>query len=321
MLDYFHILRTVLIAFMISLILGPILIPILRKLKIGQSIREEGPKSHYSKTGTPTMGGLIILASLVITVVTTGLMSRDLMILLTSTLGFGLIGFIDDYIIIIKKRNLGLTPSQKFIAQVILATILAIYQSKTSITGTSIIIPFLDNQFLDLGILYIPFVVFVVVGTVNSVNLTDGLDGLASGVSIIVLSFFTLVSTMWGLDNISIFTSSLIGACLGFLIHNSYPAKIFMGDTGSLALGGAIAAIAILMNLPLVLPIVGGIFFIETLSVIIQVVSFKTRGKRVFLMSPLHHHLEHKGWKETKVVVIFWFITAILSTIGLVAII
>lgn len=320
MFDYFHIMRTILIAFIISLILGPILIPILRKFKIGQSIREEGPKSHYAKTGTPTMGGIIILISLVITVVSTGLMSRDLLILLVATLGFGLIGFIDDYIIVVRKSNLGLTASQKFIAQVILAVLLAIYQSNTSVAGTSIMIPFLENQFLDLGILYIPFVVFVVVGTVNSVNLTDGLDGLASGVSIIVLSFFAIVATMWGVDNVSIFSAALIGACLGFLIHNSYPAKVFMGDTGSLALGGAIAGIAILLNLSLILPIVGGIFFIETLSVIIQVVSFKTRGKRVFLMSPLHHHLEHKGWKETKVVVVFWLITVILSIIGLIAI-
>lgn len=321
MFDYFHIIRTILIAFIISLILGPIMIPLLRKLKIGQSIREEGPKSHYAKTGTPTMGGIIILISLIITVVSTGLMSRDLLILLVATLGFGLIGFIDDYIIVVRKNNLGLTASQKFIAQVVLAILLAIYQSNTSMAGTSIMIPFLENQFLDLGILYIPFVVFVVVGTVNSVNLTDGLDGLASGVSIIVLSFFAIVATMWGADNVSIFSAALIGACLGFLIHNSYPAKVFMGDTGSLALGGAIAGIAILLNLTLILPIVGGIFFIETLSVIIQVVSFKTRGKRVFLMSPLHHHLEHKGWKETKVVVVFWLITVILSIIGLLAIV
>ena len=321
MFDYFHIIRSILVAFIISLILGPILIPILRKLKIGQSIREEGPKSHYAKTGTPTMGGIIILVSLVITIVSTGIVSRDLLMLLLATLGFGLIGFVDDYIIVVRKTNEGLKASQKFLAQVILAVLLAIYQTNTSMAGTRVIIPFLDNQYLDLGILYIPFVVFVVVGTVNSVNLTDGLDGLASGVSIIVLSFFAIVATMWGADNISIFSAALIGACLGFLIHNSYPAKVFMGDTGSLALGGAIAGISIILNLPLILPIVGGIFFIETLSVIIQVVSFKTRGKRVLLMSPLHHHLEHKGWKETKVVTVFWLITVLLSIIGLIAII
>jgi phospho-N-acetylmuramoyl-pentapeptide-transferase len=318
-MEYFHIIRTIIISFIISLLLGPLIIPILKRLKVGQSIREEGPKSHLSKSGTPTMGGIIIFMALLITVVTSGLITKDIILLIVSTLGFGLIGFLDDYIKIIKKRNLGLRAYQKLIAQIILAVILAIYQSNTSAVGTKIIIPFLPDHYLDLGILYIPFIVFVVVGTVNSVNLTDGLDGLATGVSIIVLSFFSLVALNWGLDSISIFSSALIGACLGFLIHNAHPAKVIMGDTGSLALGGAISGIAILMNLPLILPIVGGIFFIETLSVIIQVVSFKLTGKRVFLMSPLHHHYELKGWKETKVVGVFWFVTAILCIIGIIS--
>ncbi|WFA09629.1 phospho-N-acetylmuramoyl-pentapeptide-transferase [Tissierella sp. Yu-01] len=318
-MDYFHIIRTIVIAFIISLLLGPIIIPMLRKLKIGQSIREEGPQSHMSKSGTPTMGGIIIFLALLITVATSGIMSNDLILLILATFGFGFIGFIDDYIKIVKKRNLGLKAYQKFVAQVVLAIILALYQSNTSIVETKVIIPFLNNQYLDLGILYIPFIVFVVVGTVNSVNLTDGLDGLASGVSIIVFSFFSLVAINWGMNSIAIFSSSLIGACLGFLIHNAHPAKVFMGDTGSLALGGAISAIAILMNLSLLLPIVGGIFFIETLSVIIQVLSFKLTGKRVFLMSPLHHHFEQKGWKETKIVGMFWFITAILCIIGVIS--
>ena len=318
-MDFFQIIRTIVVAFIISLILGPITIPMLKKLHIGQSIREEGPQSHLSKSGTPTMGGIIILLSLLITVATSGIMSNDLVLLLASTFGFGVIGFIDDYIIVVKKRNLGLKAYQKLIAQIVLAIILAIYQSRTSVVETKVIVPFLYGQYLDLGILYIPFIVFVVVGTVNSVNLTDGLDGLASGVSIIVLTFFTLVATNWGLDNISLFSSSLIGACLGFLIHNAHPARVFMGDTGSLALGGAIAAIAILMNLPLMLPIVGGIFFIETISVIIQVTSYKLIGKRVFLMSPLHHHFEQKGWPETKVVGVFWVITALLCIIGIIS--
>ncbi len=318
-MEYFHIIRTIVIAFIISLLLGPLIIPILRKFKIGQSIREDGPKSHLSKTGTPTMGGIIIFISLLITVVTSGILNRDLILLLTSTLGFGFIGFIDDYIKIVKRRNLGLRAYQKLLAQIILAVILALYQSNTSVAGTQVIVPFLKDQYLDLGILYVPFIVFVVVGTVNSVNLTDGLDGLASGVSIIVLSFFSLQSLNWGLINISIFSSALTGACLGFLIHNAHPAKVFMGDTGSLALGGAISGIAILMNLTLILPIVGGIFFVETLSVILQVASFKLTGKRVFLMSPLHHHYEQKGWKETKIVGVFWFITAILCIIGVIS--
>lgn len=318
MIDYSHIIRTIIISFIISLILGPIFIPILRRLKVGQSIREEGPKSHLAKSGTPTMGGIIIITALIFTVFSSGLINTDTIVLIATTVGFGLIGFIDDYIKIIKKRNLGLRAYQKLFGQIILAIILAVYQSNTSEVGTKVIIPFLKSQYLDLGPLYIPFIVFVVVGTVNSVNLTDGLDGLASGVSIIVLSFFSLIGLNSGADSISIFSSALTGACLGFLVHNSYPAKVFMGDTGSLALGGAIAAITILLNLPLFLPIVGGIFFVETLSVIIQVASFKLTGKRVFLMSPLHHHFEHKGWKETKVVGVFWFITAILCLIGVI---
>lgn len=320
MIDYSHIIRTIIISFIISLILGPIIIPILRRLKAEQSIREDGPKSHIAKTGTPQMGGIIFLTALLITVFSSGIVNTDTIVLVLATLGFGAIGFIDDYIKIIKKRNLGLRAYQKLLGQVVLAIILAVYQSNTSEVGTKVIIPFLKSQYLNLGPLYIPFIVFVVVGTVNSVNLTDGLDGLASGVSIIVLSFFSLVALNSGMgESISIFSAALTGACLGFLIHNAHPAKVFMGDTGSLALGGAISAIAILLNLPLILPIVGGIFFVETLSVIIQVTSFKLTGKRVFLMSPLHHHYEQKGWKETKIVGVFWLITAILCLIGVIS--
>ena len=311
MIEYIDIARTIIIAFFITLILGPIVIPLLRKFNIGQSIREEGPQSHLSKTGTPTMGGIIIFTALIITVLTSNIMTKDTYILILATFGFGLIGFIDDYIKVVMKRNLGLRAYQKLIGQILLAIILAVYQSNTSVLGTKVIIPFLNNQYLDLGILYIPFIVFVVVGTVNSVNLTDGLDGLASGVTLIVLSFFGLVALYWGMGSISIFSTALTGACLGFLVHNAYPAKIFMGDTGSMALGGAVAAIAILLNLPLVLPIVG-----ETLSVIIQVIWFKLTGKRVFLMSPLHHHFEHKGWKETTVVVVFYLATVVFCLIG-----
>lgn len=319
MIDYIDIIRTVGIAFFITLILGPIIIPLLKRLNIGQSIREEGPKSHLSKSGTPTMGGIIIFVALIITIFSSGIMTRDMYVLILSTFGFGLIGFVDDYIIVVKKRNLGLRAYQKLIGQIILAVILALYQSNTSALGTKLIVPFLKYQYLDLGILYVPFIAFVVVSTVNSVNLTDGLDGLASGVTLIVLSFFGLISMNWGMDSVSIFSSALSGACLGFLIHNAYPAKIFMGDTGSMALGGAVSAIAILLNIPLIIPIVGGIYFIEALSVIVQVLSFKLTGKRVLLMSPLHHHFEHKGWKETKVVTVFWIVTVILCLVGIIA--
>ncbi|MDR7870085.1 MAG: phospho-N-acetylmuramoyl-pentapeptide-transferase [Tissierellaceae bacterium] len=319
MIEYIDIIRTLVISFLITLILGPIVIPLLKRLRVGQSIREEGPKSHYSKSGTPTMGGLIIMIALIITVFSSGIVTKDTYVLIFATLGFGLIGFIDDYIKVIMRRNLGLRAYQKLIGQIILAVILAVYQSNTSELGTEIIVPFVDNYYLDLGKLYIPFVVFVVVGTVNSVNLTDGLDGLASGVTLIVMSFFSLIALKWGFGSISLYATALAGACLGFLMHNAYPAKVFMGDTGSMALGGAVASIAILLNLPLMLPLVGGIYFAETLSVIIQVLSFKLTGKRVFLMSPLHHHFEYKGWKETKIVAVFWFTTVILCLIGMFA--
>ena len=317
MIEYIDIIRTIGISFFITLILGPIIIPLLKRLKIGQSVREEGPQSHLKKSGTPTMGGIIIFVALIITVMTSGMLNKDMYILIMATFGFGLIGFIDDYLIVVRRNNDGLSARHKLIGQILVASILAIYQAYTSEFGTQLIIPFLNNQKIELGLLYVPFSIFVAVGTVNCVNLTDGLDGLASGVTLIVLSFFGLVALNRGMDSISIFSTALAGACLGFLIHNAHPAKVFMGDTGSMALGGAVTAIAVLLNLPLVIPIVGGIYVIEGLSVIIQVASFKMTGKRVFLMSPLHHHYEQKGWKETKVVAVFWFATVILCLIGL----
>lgn len=316
MIDYKNLFWVIIISFLISLILGPLVIPFLRRLKVGQSIREEGPKSHLKKSGTPVMGGIMIWVALVITTLTAGTINKDMLVLLFATTGFGLIGFIDDFIKVVLKRNLGLRAYQKLILQIIIAVILAIYQSNISVEGTHILIPFINSK-IDLGLLYIPFIVFVVVGTVNSVNLTDGVDGLASGVTLIVMSFFAFVAFKFGNENVAIFSAALVGACLGFLRYNFHPAKVFMGDTGSLALGGAVAGTAILLRLPLILPIVGGIYFAETLSVIIQVTSYKLTGKRVFRMSPLHHHYEEKGWKETKVVSVFWFITLVLCLIGL----
>lgn len=319
MLEYKQVFISMAISLIAGLIIGPIVISRLKKLHIKQSIREEGPESHLSKEGTPTMGGIIIFLALLIGVLTSGALNRDMYVILLSTLGFGLIGFVDDYIIVAKERNLGLKAYQKIIGQVILAVLLALYQSKTSDLGTQIIVPFLKGVYLDLGFLYVPLIAFVIVGTVNSVNLTDGLDGLSTGVTVIVLAFFAIVSMQMGYSSVSVFSGALIGACLGFLRYNAFPAKIFMGDTGSLGLGGAVSAIAILLNLPLIIPIVGGIYFAEAMSVIIQVLSFKLRGKRVFLMSPLHHHFEYKGWKETKVVVVFWSVTIVLCFIGLLA--
>lgn len=319
-MEYKHIIWFIAVSFLITLILGPIIIPLLRKLKVGQSIREEGPKSHYKKSGTPTMGGIIMILALLITIFTTGPAfidnRNDMIVLILATLGFGLIGFIDDFIKVVLKRSLGLRAYQKIIGQLVLAIMLAIYQSQNPILGTGLIVPFF-NMNIDLGILYIPFIVFMTVGTVNSANLTDGLDGLASGVTLIILSFFSLVALSMGNIGVSMFSAALAGACLGFLRFNSYPAKVFMGDTGSMALGGAVAAIAVILNLPLIVPIVCGIYFAEAISVIIQVLSFKLVGKRVFLMSPLHHHFEYKGWKETKIVVVFWSITLLLCLVGI----
>ncbi len=311
------------ISSLMAITLGPIIIPKLSNLGIGQSIRKEGPKSHLKKEGTPTMGGIIILLSIILSSIVFGksLITKNIAIILVSILGFGLIGFIDDYLIVVRKDNQGLTESQKILFQTILAVIIAFIYSYNDELGTSLIIPFVKYKYLNLGWLYLPFMTFVIVGTVNSVNLTDGLDGLASGVTVIVMLFFSLIALQWGVKDIETISLIILGSCLGFLFHNFYPAKVFMGDTGSLALGGAVASIAMVLRLPLIIPIVGGIYLVEALSVIIQVLSFKIRKKRVFLMAPLHHHFEHKGWKETKVVQVFWFISGVLGVIGYYALI
>lgn len=299
----------------LSLILGRILIPVLKRLHAGQSIREDGPKSHMVKSGTPTIGGLIFLFSAIITTLLTGNFKVSVFMILFSTLAFGAVGFIDDYIKVVMKRNLGLRAYQKLFLQILTAVILIIYQYNSKHMGTDLYIPFLKD-YRSIGVFYIPFIIFVIVGTVNSVNLTDGLDGLSSSVTIICLLFFNVVAVKFQRYEIAAFSLALAGALIGFLFFNKYPAKVFMGDTGSLALGGAISAIALLLNVPLILPIAGGIYFIETLSVIIQVVSFKTRGKRIFLMSPLHHHFEQKGWHEKKIVAVFSLVELILCIIS-----
>ncbi|TCO79309.1 phospho-N-acetylmuramoyl-pentapeptide-transferase [Marinisporobacter balticus] len=316
MIQHTQLITIIIISFLITLILGPLAIPILQRLKVGQSIRDEGPKSHISKSGTPTMGGLIMIAAICITTLTSGHANNDLYVILFATIAFGGIGFIDDFIKVVLKRNLGLKAYQKLVGQIIIAIIIAVYQSKTSQYGTEIFVPFM-KQSLDFGILYIPFIATVVVATTNSVNLTDGLDGLAAGVTLIVSLFFALAALYYGNSSATLVSGALTGACLGFLRFNVHPAKIFMGDTGSMALGGAIAAIAILTNMTLFIPIVGGIYFVEALSVILQVMSFKLTGKRIFRMSPLHHHYELKGWKEIKVVIVFWAVTLLLCIIGL----
>lgn len=316
-MDY-SILITILVAFVITAILGPVFIPVLRRIKAGQSIREDGPKAHQTKAGTPTMGGLMIILAVVITCISMTIrqgVGSEMGILLVSFVLCGLIGFCDDFIKVVKKRNLGLTALQKLIFQIVIAVILAVYQSKVSSFGTSIYVPVV-KEYIDLGWFYIPFVAFVLVAMVNAVNLTDGLDGLASGCTAITALFLAITGAGIGYTSSSIFSAAIAGACFGFLLFNRYPAKVFMGDTGSLALGGALAAAAVMMNIELILPVAGGIFVAEVVSDIIQVVSFKTRGKRIFRMAPLHHHFELGGWKETKVVIVFWTITLLLCILS-----
>ncbi|WP_075981019.1 phospho-N-acetylmuramoyl-pentapeptide-transferase [Bacillus massilinigeriensis] len=310
---------TILLGFLIAVLLSPIFIPFLRRLKFGQSIREEGPKSHQKKTGTPTMGGVIILFSiLVTTLVMTEKFSEPTVktfVLLLVTLGFGLLGFLDDFIKVVMKRNLGLTSRQKLLGQIVISVITYFILQQNNFS-TEIHIPLIDYS-LDLGWGYAFFIIFWLVGFSNAVNLTDGLDGLVSGTAAIAFGALAVLAWNQSLFEVSIFSVAVVGAVLGFLVFNAHPAKVFMGDTGSLALGGAIATVAILTKLEILLIIIGGVFVIETLSVILQVISFKTTGKRIFRMSPLHHHYELVGWSEWRVVVTFWTVGLLFAIIGI----
>lgn len=306
----------VLMALLVSVVITALAIPILQRLKTGQNIREEGPESHLAKAGTPTMGGVAIIIATVLTVLATREFSWDLGLILSAFILFGALGFLDDYLKVVKKHNLGLRAWQKLAGQLVFALGIALYKIYFTAGGATILIPIL-NERVDIGFWGIPFIVFVVVAMTNGVNLTDGLDGLASGVTVFVALFFAIVSASMGFSASGVFFSALAGACLGFLFFNRHPAKVFMGDTGSLALGGGIAAAAIIMEMELFLPVVGLVYVAEVLSVIIQVVSFKTRGKRVFKMAPLHHHFELSGLKEKQVVFLFCFATLLLSVIGL----
>lgn len=310
----------VLIAFAISAALGPIMIPFLRKVKAGQTVREEGPETHLKKTGTPTMGGIIILAALTVTSLLYVKDYPKILPILFATLGFGLIGFIDDYIKVVLKRSMGLTPWQKMLFQFIVTAVFAYYIVNVSGVSLAMKIPFFQGKYLDLGILNIPFLFFVMIATVNGTNFTDGLDGLATSVTVLVATFFTVVAVGTG-SGIEPITCATVGALLGFLLFNVHPASVFMGDTGSLALGGFVAATAYMMQMPLFIVIVGFIYLIEVVSVILQVSYFKlTGGKRIFKMAPIHHHFELCGWKETKVVAVFAIATAILCLIALMAV-
>lgn len=315
-MDY-RIFLPVLISFAISAVMGPVIIPVLRKLKMGQTEREEGVKEHLKKAGTPTMGGVIILLSIVITSVFYIRSNPQIIPVLFVTLGFGLIGFLDDYLKVVMKRSDGLFPKQKMALQIVVTAVFAFYLVKVAGIPLTMLIPFTGGEYLDLGWFAIPLLFVAVIGTVNGVNFTDGLDGLASSVTVLVATFFTVVAigTKSGIEPA---TCAVVGALLGFLLFNVYPASVFMGDTGSLALGGFVASTAYMLQMPLFILIVGLVYLVEVLSVMIQVTYFKrTGGKRFFKMAPIHHHFELCGWSETRIVAVFSIITTILCLIAL----
>lgn len=306
----------ILLAFILTVIICPIVIPFLTRLKFGQFIRNDGPRTHLKKTGTPTMGGIVIVTGILITSLFYIETNREIIPILFMTIGFGVVGFLDDFIKVVMKRSLGLRAYQKVFGQLLISGIYCYYIINYTSIGTKIILPFSNGIYLDLGKAFIPFVFIVILGTVNGTNLTDGLDGLASSITILVATFFTVVSIGVG-SNISPITGAAAGSLLAFLLFNSHPAKVFMGDTGSLALGGFVVSTAISLNMPLFILIVGFIYLAECISVILQVTYFKATGKRIFKMAPIHHHFELLGWKETKVVAVFGIITAMLCLVGL----
>lgn len=318
--------KALIISFIISVILGLIIIPILKKLKVGQIERDDGPQSHLKKQGTPTMGGIIIIISMILVV--TGMyvflsvnnqntLANRLLPILLLTIGFGLIGFIDDFKKLVLKNTEGLKPSYKMLGLLIISVAYVIYLVYGLKLGTETYIPIIKT-YIDLPIyLYIPFAILVILGATNAVNLTDGIDGLSSSVCAIMITSLAVIGIMLQVYEVSLFASIVIGSILGFLIFNIHPAKVFMGDTGSLMLGGVISGLALYLKMPLLLIVIALVPVLETLSVIIQVAYFKKTGKRFFKMAPLHHHFELSGWKENKVVVIFSIATLLLCIVGL----
>lgn len=307
------------VSLVVGLALGPLVIKKLKEFHARQEEREEGPESHKYKAGTPTMGGILILFALTVSVLFFNGAEPSKLMALFLTLGNGLIGFADDSIKAVKKRNLGLTAKQKLAGQAVISVIFCIALKVFVDMPTTVWIPFTDIT-VDLGMAYYLFVFLIIVGATNAVNLTDGLDGLAAGSSAITAVAYVVISVALGYGGIAIFGAALAGACLGFLFYNQHPAKMFMGDTGSLALGGAMAAMVILTKTELLLVIAGGLYVLEALSVILQVISFKTRGVRIFKMSPVHHHFELSGWSEVKVVTVFWFFSAFVAIIAIVTV-
>ena len=314
------------IAFIITIILGFIIIPILKRLKVGQIERDDGPKSHLKKQGTPTMGGIIMIITMIIVVTGTYIyftakgqnnIANNILPLLLVSIGFGLIGFIDDFKKLVLKNTKGLKPSYKMLGLLIISVAYVVYLVYALNIGTDTYIPII-KQYISLPVyIYIPFAIIVILATTNAINLTDGIDGLSSSVSAIIITCLTVIGILFGSRELGIFGSIVIGAILGFLMFNLHPAKVFMGDTGSLLLGGVISAMALYIKMPLLLIIIALVPVLETLSVIIQVAYFKKTGNRVFKMAPLHHHYELSGWKESKVVIVFSAITLVLCIIGL----
>ena len=304
------------LALISTLVLGKIGIPLLQRLKAQQSIREEGPQAHLAKAGTPTMGGLFMMLALVLTICIVPPYSVTLWMLLFLTLGHGLLGFSDDFIKAVKRRNLGLTAKQKLAGQVVLAVLFCYISTTYAALPTTLWIPLVDIT-VDLGVAYYILALFIIIGTTNAVNLTDGLDGLATGISAIAGAAYAVVGLLVGSLSVTFFGIIVSGVCLGFLYFNANPAKVFMGDTGSLAFGGAFAWMAIATKTEILLVIIGFVFVVEALSVILQVASFKTRGVRIFRMSPIHHHFELGGWSERKVVYVFWAVSLVTSLLGI----
>ena len=318
--EYMTIILPMLIAFVVSAVSGRFLIPFLRKVKAGQTERTDGPQSHLGKTGTPNMGGIMILLGLAAASLCMAARCPEVIPVLILSVGFGIVGFMDDYLKVVKKKSDGLSVKQKLAMQVVIALIFAFYITKINAIPLTMKIPFMAGRDLDLGILSIPAFLFIAVATVNGTNFTDGVDGLASCVTIAVALFFTIAAAFSG-SGAAASGGAMIGALLGFLLYNAHPAQVFMGDTGSLALGGFVTAMAYLTRMPLFIPIVGFIYFIEVVSVILQVGYFKkTHGKRIFRMAPIHHHFELGGWSEVKVVAVFTVTTVILSAVALLGI-
>ncbi len=319
MMDY-GVAVPVIVSFAISAAAGPVVIPVLRKMKVGQTVRDDGPQTHLKKNGTPTMGGLIFLLSVVVTSLFYVKDYPKIIPILFVTVGFGIVGFLDDYIKVVLRRSEGLTPGQKMAGQILVTAVFAWYMVSYSDVGLEMLIPFSGGVYLNPGFLSVPLLFAAVIGTVNGTNFTDGLDGLASSVTIMVAVFFTVVAIGTG-SGISPVTCAVTGGLLGFLLFNVYPASVFMGDTGSLALGGFVASTAYMLKLPLFILIVGLIYVVEVLSVMIQVTYFKaTHGKRFFKMAPIHHHFEKCGWSETRVVAVFSIVTALCCLIALAAV-